>query len=518
MRARIAIACVLACTWTMGTGARGQDAQVSVRLLDGDNHVLVPERDALEISHAVTNDGTLPASADFAAHSRDPRDVRIEVDDAADKGKGLWATIESLDGTTLAQRSVLRLPLSRSRPDQPFRSRFVRLVGDGVDLHAPEAEAQTLLVALRDRVRVRYESARGTVETVLRVGAPGASSGPRAARLAKLHVHVLRTESDGPPVIGGDPQGALGIVDGQIRVANAVWLQCNVTFGDPRELPIDVVSPPVPSLLAIGDGDGLPARGDGLVRFRVEGKSIGPIGTVALATPIETARSIEKALQKAGFSARVSENARTRFGAGASADVLVLRRDGSPARLSADGSVALCSDARQRLELGVVDLRDGLSEFDNMNAQVGTLEERALVKTLADDDPSTIDLFIVNRFTEATRQGEAFIAKGGGAIANAVILDRQGLRHLPLAWTLAHELGHVLLDDPLHPDNVGPDRPWLLMDADNSRGTVNGPKRLRPDDCERARARSASLLVPYDAEPPAGTVPVDAPKPTKTAH
>jgi hypothetical protein len=58
----------------------------------------------------------------------------------------------------------------------------------------------------------------------------------------------------------------------------------------------------------------------------------------------------------------------------------------------------------------------------------------------------------------------------------------------------------VLLDDALHPDNIGPDRPWLLMDADNGRGTVNGPKRLRADDCARMRARAGGLLTPYDVD------------------
>jgi hypothetical protein len=82
------------------------------------------------------------------------------------------------------------------------------------------------------------------------------------------------------------------------------------------------------------------------------------------------------------------------------------------------------------------------------------------------------------------------------------------LRHLPLAWTLAHELGHELMNDPLHPDNIGPDRPWLLMDADNGRGTVDGPKRLRAEDCERVRQAAISattpLLLPFDPEPPRG--------------
>jgi hypothetical protein len=44
------------------------------------------------------------------------------------------------------------------------------------------------------------------------------------------------------------------------------------------------------------------------------------------------------------------------------------------------------------------------------------------------------------------------------------------------------------------------------MDSDNSRGTVNGPKRLLPGDCLRVRHESEDradppLLHPYDPRP-----------------
>ena len=131
-----------------------------------------------------------------------------------------------------------------------------------------------------------------------------------------------------------------------------------------------------------------------------------------------------------------------------------------------------------------------------MTAAAGTLEERALIKALGDDDPTTVDLFVVNGFSSGTRQGEAFIESDGGAIVNALILDRNGLRQQRRAWTQSHELGHVLLDHPFHPDNLGPDRPWLLMDADSSLGLVTGPKRITAAECARARARSGVRAIP----------------------
>jgi hypothetical protein len=110
----------------------------------------------------------------------------------------------------------------------------------------------------------------------------------------------------------------------------------------------------------------------------------------------------------------------------------------------------------------------------------------------------------VNRFAHGTRQGEAFIAASSGPVLNSVVLDRNGLRQRQTAWTFAHELGHVLLNQPLHPDNFGADVPSLLMDSDNNRGTVHGPKRLLPADCLHVRHEAGAranppLLVPYDA-------------------
>jgi hypothetical protein len=210
------------------------------------------------------------------------------------------------------------------------------------------------------------------------------------------------------------------------------------------------------------------------------------------------------ALHRAGFDAVVTVNPAAVFGAGPSADVLVRRRNGALVRLEPMQGVPLTTDEQQRVRIGEVDLGDGLEEFDNMTAQSGTLEERTLIKALSDDDPSTIDLFIVNRFTHGTRQGEAFIAASTGPIVNSVVLDRNGLRQRQTAWTMAHELGHVLLNQPLHPDNVGADVPTSLMDSDNNRGTVHGPKRLSEGECRRMRYESEvrarpPLIQPHDA-------------------
>jgi hypothetical protein len=151
--------------------------------------------------------------------------------------------------------------------------------------------------------------------------------------------------------------------------------------------------------------------------------------------------------------------------------------------------------------LGEVELGDGLAEFDNMTALTGTLEERALIRALSDDDERTIDVLVIAEFTGRTRDGEAFVEGASvgmpGSIANVVVLSREGIARARTAFTFPHELGHVLLDHPLHPDHMGPDRPWLLMDSNTSDGSILGPRRLTDDECARVRDRSG-----IDATPP----------------
>mgnify|MGYP003444424001 CR=1 FL=1 len=478
-------------------------------LLDGNNRPLDASQDSLAISTFITNGPTLPTDAAYTGTSLAASDVRVQVTDPK-APKGAFATLESRTRSG-ALRASLRVPLTRPTAALPLRSAYVRLVADEIDQHARGAESRTLRVALRDYVVVRYQNAALTLSQHLRVGEPGDRDAPGSARRASVHIHVLRVSPDGPPVIGRDDADALALMRLQLLAANEIWLQCNLSFGEPSETAMEIVSPPPASMLAVANEDGLPARGAGELRFRVNGRAIGPIPTLAGARPVDTANSIARELERHGFFPQVTENLGTRSGAGRSADVLVRTQSGALVSITPAGPLPLSSDARQSLRIGKVDLGDGIQEFDNMTAQVGSLEERTMIKALADEDPRTIDIFVVNQFTAATRQGEAFIAEPHGPIVNMVLIDRNGLRHAPLAWTLAHELGHVLMNDPLHPDNVGPDRPWLLMDADNGRGTVDGPKRLRSQDCQRMRetARRARfpLLAPFDRAsdaPPVG--------------
>ena len=443
-------------------------------------------RDALAITRRIPNDESLPRSP-LAPRAGDPEALRVEVEGAGDAATELRIERRAADGSLLGE---LSLPL-RGEGEGERLTPWFRLVGDALDEAAPGTGGRLLRVGLRDAVHARLGAARQSA----RVGRPGREAGPRAARRARLRVRVVRHQ--GVPAVGGDDAGAEALAREQVRIANEVWLQCHLGFGPPSEADVAVVDAPPPTLLAVGDGDGLPSRG-GAIRFRADDRPIGPIAIPRGLSPAATALRIAAALDAAGFDAHVTVNPRTSHGADGSADVHVRRR-GRPVTLAPDGEHPLSTDPRQSVQLGVVDLADGLDTFGNADAAAGTLEERALLHALRDDDPTTLELVIVPAFRRAGRQGEAFIESDGGAIAGAVVLDRRGIHRQRASWTQAHELGHVLLDQPFHPDNVGPDEPWRLMDSDGALPLVTGPKRLTAVECARARHHSRHLL-----ERPAG--------------
>lgn len=476
---------------------------VALSVLNGENAIVWPHREAVGVARSITNDDSLPRALVWDARSGDVDDVRVEVWDPG----ALLAPSVRLESIVVhgsgmlpsgGRRGLLSaLALTREHERQPYRSRFVRLVGDAMDLNAPGVQGQTLLVGLRDRLRASYRrpGVAGEASIDVRVGRPGNEDGPRAARRARWRLVAMRATSGGRPVVGNDDDGAAALLREQVQISNEVYLQCAITFGAPSSYPVLLADPPRSTLLAVADDDGLRAAGGDVV-FRVGGRVIGPISTRAGWTPLETAEAIGRAVARAGLTPRVTVNRRTDYASLGSADVMVSDAQGRWLSFEPLLNAPLTTDRRQRLQIGTVDLRDGLEEFQNMNSSSGTLEERTLLKSLMDDDPTTIELVIVNRFTRGTRIGEAFIEGDRGAIVNALFLDRTGLSAQREAWTQSHELGHIMLDQPWHPDNLGPDRPWLLMDSDASLSAVNGPKRMTAEECERIRSVSGPSATP----------------------
>lgn len=375
---------------------------------------------------------------------------------------------------------------------------LIRATGDQVDRAHPESSSRSLRAEVGGRIEVL---AFGRKVASIRVGGPRATAlGPIERLRARLRVHVLRGSKGGMPSVGGDDGGARALVRLEVDVASGLWGQCGIHFGPTTSLDVAVRDPPPSHLLAVGCEIGMPATG-GEIRFVTGGHRIR-VPTLPGRSPVDVARAVARALEAQGMIAMVSVNAPTGPSAMRTADVLVRRPDGSTGEIEQDGVFPLSSDASLAACLGEVDLADGLSHFSDADAPAGTVEERALVKAYDDGDPTTIDVFIVPAFSGSGRIGESFIDEPGSSIKNVVILDRAAIRAGARSFALAHELGHVLLDLPGHPDDFGVDRPSALMDADAADPSIFGPRRLSIEDCERALRQSGPgvaipLLEPW---------------------
>jgi len=370
---------------------------------------------------------------------------------------------------------------------------LIRATGDQVDRAHPESAARSLRAEVGGRIEI---VAAGRKAAAIRVGGPRATALGAIERLrARLRLHVLRGSRSGMPAIGGDDAGAKALARLEVDVASGLWGQCGIHFGPLAALDVAVREPPPPHLLAVGCEIGMPATG-GELRFVTSGHRIR-VPTQPGRSPVEVARAVALAVEAHGLTALVSVNARTGPSALRTADVLIRRPDGTLGEIVPDGVAPLSSDPSLSACLGEVDLADGLSHFSDADAPAGTVEERALVKAYEDGDPTTIDVFIVPAFSGAGRIGESFIDEPGSSIQNVVILDRAAIRAGARSFALAHELGHVLLDLPGHPDDFGVDRPSALMDADAADPSIFGPRRLVIDECERAvRQSGPGVAVP----------------------
>jgi hypothetical protein len=369
----------------------------------------------------------------------------------------------------------------------------LRLTPDRLDRDYPVAKSRSLEAALGGELRVE---AAGRPLGRWRVGGPRTAAFVSFERLsAKLRVHILRVAPGGAPAVGGDSVAAVNVARAEVAAASKLWAQCGIDLEGRTGPEIEVVDPPPTGLLAIGCDAGLPASG-GQLTFDVAGHRLR-VASHAGEPPLVVAERLSRALRGLGLRAELSPNQRTSAGASGAVDVLVRSARGVELPISAAGNLPLSTDRTLGVCLGEVDLGNGLAHFVESDASAGTLEERALVKAFDDGDPSTIDVLIVPSFDQSGRIGESFIDDDGSAIQNTVIIDRAAVRAGPRSYALAHEIGHILLDMPGHPDDYGVDQSSSLMDADAADASVFGPRRLSVADCERVLTQSGpSARVP----------------------
>jgi hypothetical protein len=375
------------------------------------------------------------------------------------------------------------------------RTAPLRALGDALERGHPAARARSIRAQLGGSLRL---SSKGQPLVELKVGGPRQTRiGPIERLRARVRMLVLRSRAGGAPAVGADDAGARKVIQSELEGAASLWAQCGIELGAPGAPSIQVVDPPQARLLTLGCDWGQAASG-GLIRL-AQGRLRFQLQTRPGESPSQVARRLADLLEQSPLKASVFENQRSASAPFATVDLLLglgAAGKGQPLEVSSsDPTLPLCSVQ--------LDLEDGLSHFGDGDAFAGTMEERALLRALDDGDPRSIEVLVVPSFVREERIGESFIASPGSSLSSTVIIDRSAIRAGARSFALAHELGHVLLAMPGHPDDFGTDQSWSLMDADVSDPTIFGPRRLSVADCERALIHSGpeALLPLLEAVP-----------------
>jgi len=475
---------------------------VEIQLISSKNGAAVP-RERLSLSRVLPSELALQVSS--AAPDEEAARVRLVGPESA---------IPSALSVTAFSAGQRHLDTLRNVPLRAFacerrdllcaETDALRLVSDSIERNHPAIATRSLIAEVGGEVELRLNA-----EAALRVvvAAPdgvdphGASPGRYKLR---LRTRLINMQAGGPPPVGSDATEGVRIVSDELDAASHLWGQCGIVLGPRAEWDIQVVDPPELTLLEVGCEGGLLASG-GAIAFEAGGRIVR-LQVNPGQTPRDVARLLSGRLTQLGLRSRVFRNAQVSYTALPSYDVLIFDRAGRPAALRPIDRQPLSLDPTLSVCSAELDLSDGLEHFVDFNAAAGTREERMLLRAFSDDDPTTIELIVVPLFSGVGRIGESFIKSPGGSLMNALILDRGGVRAGTRSLTLAHELGHILLDMPGHPDDFGVDTPTSLMDADASDATIFGPRRLTLEDCRRALIQNgpgapAAVLEAWPLDP-----------------
>ena len=464
---------------------------VEARVLDDAGAVLDPARSHASLSRTLPPElGALPGPDHDALHflllgTPDAIAQPLQVLTRGASGRPLDVIVSLRTEPATCPDGVRPELVCRQTPP-------LRLVGDALDRNHPAVKERSIQAALGGTLRLAM-AGKPLVE--LAVGGPRQTRvGPIERLRARLRVLVLRARAGGAAALGGTDAGARQLVERELGGAAALWAECGIELSASS---ISIVDPPALQLLTVGCGFGQSASG-GLLRVRSGARTIS-LETHAGESPVAVALRLSDAIGRwrGQRAPQVFENQRRGGDAWPSADLLL---DGK-SRWQRAGDEPLSSDPTLPLCLGQVDLNDGLSHFGDDDAFAGTLEERALLRAFDDGDPRSVEVLIVPQFERGERIGESFIVSPGSSLSNAVIVDRSAIAAGARSFALAHELGHVFLAMPGHPDDFGVDQSWSLMDSDVADATVFGPRRLSIADCERAMTQTGPASLSPVLEP-----------------
>jgi hypothetical protein len=269
---------------------------------------------------------------------------------------------------------------------------------------------------------------------------------------------------------------------------NEVLGRCGISVRLEPPGSFEFKGPPSATLLSLGDDLGmLPDSSD--VTVVDEGRVLRPFRGNGLMEPVIAASRLSDFLATQGLQCQVIANPRRSSQAFASADMACHHSDGSLARLSVEAKTSAGA-----ISVASIDLRDGLSCYLPDAASTGSTEQRALVHLDRPSPPKVVRLVIVDKLSCSHLLGQSFADHPDSPLWGTIILDRRGLARGRQTFTLAHELGHVLLGTSSHPEDHGIADKDLLMNSLSS-SIYLGPHRILRAQCEIMR-RSPLLVSP----------------------
>ncbi len=468
---------LIAIVLSLSAAGRADDPSIALCWIGPHGQPLRPEKDPLVFSRSTLHQHRV---------ERDGARFRLQLEHRARPGPRLRVTLVSVNPLYNRVRDRLPVTMRCGSNGRSCRSPWLVLVADKDDLQRIEPPGRALRAAVGDRVEARVRWGGGPSRSwAIGVGRPAGEDHPTSLRQLPLRMVVLADPASGRPVVGGDEPGAKRVAQFQLSVLNEILAPCFIGVGAPETVEIVVEPAPGPCLLTVAEELGLPSGG-GEIRLQVDNRRLGPWWIDRGLTPAQTAARLATYLVEEGLKAEVTINPKKPALAHATANVLVRAGNGGLARLSVWPDQRLSTDRQQPLTIGRVTLGDGIDTTDGSGLFGGSVEERTLILALGDGIAHTVDVFLINRFSISDRQGQSFVRASGSPLRNSLLVDWSALWRTRQSYTLAHEIGHILLDDPGHPDERGDERTELLMHSRSS-SARRGPKRILPADCQKMR-------------------------------
>jgi len=452
----------------------------TIRFIRQDNTPIPQEGDdaCLMISKRKTDeDINTPYKADFEGpvpRRPDPDTFRVELLEAPqglDPPPKLRVIYPSHEGEGKYASATYEMEEGTVGNNTVYRSRLhIRLVATAADdTHLSE---QTLRVRLGDSVKAECTWTKDGIgygnSASFPIARPPEEDGPNAIRTADLRFIVF-----GNGITAKEIQDAT-------RFTTNVWSQAAIRFHIVETV---FVENPVKNILTV---TGRPTE-NGQVRFTVQNTQVSisvtsSDTTEAVAQKLASAIRAQTKLSASAFPHYHGDRAGRLF-----EGWIVLVNKGHNVNFA-----ILESPPGVRIDVPPLDFSS--IEDGNENKPLKTLELACLSLNYKDDDPSTIDVFVVGKArlkdNLSGMAGGDWLAKEIPAWHNVVFVQAYGVdAEIPTdPFLLAHELGHVLLDgdDSIHQDDTTNLRhtPTSVMDY------VGATKRLTPEQHNRAREKS----------------------------